>query len=296
VIGDITQNLKYGSNEESLEAIKLRAPLFFTTQGRAVTEPDYNIIMNRFPRSDSFVGFNVWSGSKEFIDATGNRSLTSNLRDVGHAHFSILNKDYSYISTVQEDDIIDFYNKSKSMMIFTRFIDPVIIKVDISTGINFISEIQIVASDVIDKVNTYIKTLEGFNTSYLESNIISFIDAIPEINYLTYEATFAASINYKGPDFFRLSNQIIPSSLSLTTAEFALFDDGAGLLRYNLIGNGPSTIGSVDYVNGIIIFDDDIPDLYGMIDIPVSFTNDNKLNMAKETFLFFENISNEILR
>lgn len=295
-IGDITQILSYGANEESLESIKLRAPLFFTTQGRAVSEPDYNILMTRFPRYDSFAGVNIWSGEKEYIDASGNLSLDTKLRDLGHAEIVALNKDYTYLTQEQKDDITLFYSKRKAMMIFNKYLEPSLIKVNINTSINFIAEIKINPDNIVTQINNYLKNLEGFKKSYQKSNIIAFIDDIPEINYMIYDASFQFSINYQGIGFFRTFNKIKSNSLTITIGSQTVYDDGFGVLKYKVDENTPTDIGTIDYDNGIIKFTQDIELLHGILDFSIEFIDENKIIVDKESFLFFNSISNTILR
>ena len=72
-----------GTAKQSLESIKLSAPLFRTTQGRAVTEDDYNYILGM--KFSEYKGINAWSGAKEFIDIESLmiEAMTTHLTQVG---------------------------------------------------------------------------------------------------------------------------------------------------------------------------------------------------------------------
>lgn len=285
----VTQILNYGSNEETIEGIKMRAPLYYTTQGRAVTESDYNYMMLSYSKYDTFADINIWSGSDEFIDVTGNLSLTSNLRDLGHAEITVLNNDYSYVNTSQKDDIRAFFNNRKAMTCFSRFVDPVILKIEPDIDIKLAVKTQTDISEIRSTINTYLKTLEGFKKTYQRSNIVAFIDNVSEIDYIVFDLSYILSINYTGVGFFRSFNEIAPGSI-ITTFNGKPFIDDAGILRYD--GN---QIGTVDYTGGIIDFTVDESELYGILDIPINFVNENQLVFQREVFLFFEDIILDIL-
>jgi len=55
-----------GSDRQSTESIKKSMTLFFSTQGRAVTETDYNAILRS--KFTEFKDIRVWGGNREFID------------------------------------------------------------------------------------------------------------------------------------------------------------------------------------------------------------------------------------
>jgi len=65
---EVLATLDNGVGKQDTESIKINAPYFLSTQGRAVTEPDFNYILkNKFVEYD---GIKAWSGAREFIDVT----------------------------------------------------------------------------------------------------------------------------------------------------------------------------------------------------------------------------------
>lgn len=296
IINSSTHILKNGLNKETNPAIALRAPLFFTTQGRAVTESDYNIIIARYSRFDTFAGGIAWNGADEFIYTDGKLSLTSNLRDVGHVELTFLNSDFSLISDLEKEEITTFLNKVKPMMIFPRFINPTILYVNISTEIDLISEINTDISELESTIYEYLESLQGFKKEYKRSNVIQFIDAQSEVNYIILSTDFNFRIYYNGTGFFRCFNEITPGSVSFVNSEFEFGDDGSGNLQYKLTGGSFSNVGTIDYENGLINITSDLPDAYGFITFALELENINKINTQKECFLTVPFANNTILR
>jgi len=70
--------LDNGSGRQSLESIKESATLFYSTQGRAVTESDYNSLLQS--KFTEFKDIRAWGGQKEFLDVEQimNDAITDN--------------------------------------------------------------------------------------------------------------------------------------------------------------------------------------------------------------------------
>jgi len=64
-----------GAAMQTLASIKTAAPLFLTTQGRVVTEQDYNTVLQA--KFTEYGGIYAWSGGREFIDIE--QMLTDNI-------------------------------------------------------------------------------------------------------------------------------------------------------------------------------------------------------------------------
>jgi len=57
-----------GIGKQTLDSMKISAPLFRVTQGRAVTETDYNYLLGG--KFSEYKGIKAWSGAREYLDMT----------------------------------------------------------------------------------------------------------------------------------------------------------------------------------------------------------------------------------
>lgn len=63
--GNLTK-MDNGVGKQSIESIKVSAPLFRTTQGRAVTESDYNVLLKQ--KFVEYADIKAWGGQREYFD------------------------------------------------------------------------------------------------------------------------------------------------------------------------------------------------------------------------------------
>jgi hypothetical protein len=79
-----------GTARQTIESIKRTAPSYYSTQGRAITESDYDTILQRY--FDEYSSIKAWGGEREFLDvqelltdelvAQGNPTSTDGLATV----------------------------------------------------------------------------------------------------------------------------------------------------------------------------------------------------------------------
>jgi hypothetical protein len=100
-----------GSDKESIEEIKFRAPIFYTTQNRAVTKNDYSVLLKRdYPNIESI---SIWGG--EEYDPP----------QYGKAFISIKPTEGYSLTAAQKDSIINDVIKNRSILTVTpEIIDP----------------------------------------------------------------------------------------------------------------------------------------------------------------------------
>jgi hypothetical protein len=100
-----------GSNKESIDNIKFRAPLYYTTQNRAVTKKDYeSILLKDYPNIDAI---SVWGGEENSPPVYGKTFI------------SMKPKDGYYITAPEKDRIVNEIIKSRSILTVTpEIVDP----------------------------------------------------------------------------------------------------------------------------------------------------------------------------
>jgi hypothetical protein len=100
-----------GAAKESLEDIRFRAPIFYTTQNRAVTKTDYEtILLKDYPNVDSI---SVWGGEEEVNPV------------YGKVYISLKPKENFAISIKEKERIANEIIKNRSILTVTpEIVDP----------------------------------------------------------------------------------------------------------------------------------------------------------------------------
>jgi hypothetical protein len=126
--------LTNGIDKQSITSIKETAPLWYSTQGRAVSENDYNFILKK--RYSEFADIRAWGGNREFIDleslinnyTPGVGSLADEIRLGIQAIMgtkynpNIYANEYLAIDTITQDDLNDgYYDRDVGYVYFSIF-------------------------------------------------------------------------------------------------------------------------------------------------------------------------------
>lgn len=184
-----------GENAESLNEIKSRAILFYTTQNRAITESDFNILISRYSGYSDFKAIALWGGQKEYINASYSLVENGPFQDTGYIYVSALkdNADiykYSYLTETEKTNITDFFAPYKFTTMLFKYVNPITIYISPSIRIKLKNLIDIDANIIQETIDEYLTdTYTGMNKTFSKSNATRFIDSIGEINYsdFTYE-------------------------------------------------------------------------------------------------------------
>ena len=204
VTGICLTNLGNGENAESLDEIKSRAILNYTTQNRAITENDYDNLFFRYSGYSEFQDFVFFGGEKVYIDIDGletEYAEGTSWKDVGYVYFSGLKKSddpykYGYLTSQDKQLIENFYDPYKIITVFLKFVDPVVIyfnptfRIKLNTAVNFDS---LAFKDTIDNYLT--NNYTGMNLTVSKSNIIKYIDSISVVKYSDLDFTTFAKVN-----------------------------------------------------------------------------------------------------
>ena len=270
-----------GAEPETINSIKLNAPLDYAAQGRAVTVNDYKTYVRRlFPNTQAVSVFGGEDGS--FDTSTG----VSSIPEYGKVFISIKSSTGNDLTTVQKNNLIRDLAPYK-----VSSITPVIVNAEttfliLNTTIQYDSTATTqTATDLESLVNTTISNynsndLQSFNSPFRHSKLLGLIDNTDTaiLNNTTtvtlaklFTPVISTSINYNlifNNKFFNphsghnsSGGGIISSTgfylNNLTTTTYFFDDDGSGNLRVYSVVSGErvyldSTAGTVDYTNGTI--------------------------------------------
>ena len=302
-----------GAEPESIESIKLSAPLDYASQGRAVTTQDYKIYVKKlFPNAKTV---SVWGGEDGSYDPSLGVLATPEYGKVFISIKSITNKN---LTSVQKSNLVSALAPYKVASITPVIVDAettniiltVTAQYDKNATTSSPSELESKISNTLSNYNN--SNLETFDQPFRHSKVTSLIDNT-DTSILNSTATVVIgkfftpllnsessySINFNNriynphpnhniqqggvissTGFFLRENTIYTQS-DTSSKEYFLDDDGNGTVRlYSLTGltriYNPIAAGSVNYMTGII-------NLLPMNFISVSNVDGNTSNQIRVT-------------
>ena len=277
-----------GTDEESVESIKLHAPLFYQSQRRGVTVRDWFAIFNRYSKASLFKDKNIWGGENENVDTLLSDDIVETpdtYRNVGKVIFTTINSDYSFLSTADNTLLMNYLELYKIIGLRLRFIEPNIMTITPTVNIAISPSLSFSQSTFETNINSYLDDYDKFNTTFYKAKLTKRINEENAILY-SYE-TFTTTITAKNESYkvIRIGNEILQNSISGTVDGLTLDDDGSGNIRYNSVN-----VGTVNYVTGFIII---TSALSTVDDYTFSFDlySDEFINATRETILKFEDIT-----
>tara|TARA_B100000965_G_scaffold14494_1_gene10884 strand:- start:8858 stop:10663 length:1806 start_codon:yes stop_codon:yes gene_type:complete len=276
-----------GEDIESISKIKYLAPKFFSSQNRAVTSSDYEVIAR-----------NVYPAISDIIVFGGEEQVPP---DYGKVFLSIKPSDASFLSAYTKKQIQEDLKKYSVGSVRPVLVDPSILYVEMDSKINFdgtLTELlpQQIASNGAKAILEYLKTsqTEKFNGKFRYSKFISVIDesdrAIKSnLTSITLRKDFYAQLN--SSSFYEICYQNafeiecdepVVSSTGFITLEYPnyttyLEDRSGKIVLYRLDSvTGEKivlndSLGDVDYAKGEIM-------LYDLTIIQGSFS-DNRIEL-----------------
>ena len=278
-----------GAEPESINSIKLSAPLDYASQGRAVTIEDYKIFVKKlFPNTQSVA---VWGGEDGSYDVTTGVSSTP---QYGKVFISIRTTTGNNLTSIQKSNLVSSLSPYKVASISPVIVDAeityiilgVTIQYDKNATTSSPSELEAKVSTTLTNYNN--TDLLTFNNPFRHSVVTSRIDN-SDSSILNSTATVAIG-KYFTPELgtqksytINFSNKLynphpahsvnqggIVSSTGFyitegspyiekdtTSKEYFLDDDGSGNLRlFHLSGleriYNVLKVGTVDYESGIV--------------------------------------------
>ena len=270
-------NAAGGAEAESLQSIKLNAPLDFAAQGRAVTSEDYKLYARKlFPNTQTV---SVWGGEDGSYNTSSGVSATA---EYGKVFISIKSTTGENLTTTQKDQLVKDFEPYKVASITPVVVDPETTFLILGITFSYDSSATTkTATDLSSLINT---TLENYNTTNLntfnapfrhsqlqgliddtDTSILMNTTTVTMAKLFTPTTTGSTSytINFNNAFYNPVSgyqNAVIASTgffISSASTEYFFDDDGSGNLRIYSIASGTKTYysetaGAVDYVNGII--------------------------------------------
>lgn len=313
--------LENGADEESIDAIRINAPLYYTTQNRAVTQDDHNILVKRYGQFDTFFDAFLWGGELEFVEEapvippTIPPSFYKRLvefwpskefpfTDVGNVYVSALKDDFDYLNDTEIADLITFLDRTKIIAIFYKFLQPQIVHILPTVNIKHESVLNLDTVAIANQIDTWLNdNLEGFNKTFHLSNLIKFVDSIDEV--IETSISFTSRVTVKDHPYVavRLWNPVVPGSINGTVAGEPLVDDGAGNILW---GTVPQIVGSITYTppptpqsaaqtGGFMIINQEDYVSFGLpanstYDINFEYQSQRTVELNRESFMLFDPI------
>ena len=270
-------NASGGSEAETLQSIKLNAPLDFAAQGRAVTTEDYKLYARKLFANTQAVS--VWGGEDGSYNTSSGVSATA---EYGKVFISIKSTTGENLTITQKDQLVKDLEPYKVASITPVVVDPettfLILGITYSYDSNSTTK---TATDLSGLVNT---TLQNYNTTYLntfnspfrhsqlqglvdgtDTSILMNTTTVTMARLFTPTTTGSTSytINFNNAFYNPVSgyqNSVIASTgfyIASASTEYFFDDDGSGNLRIYSIVVGVKTYysitaGTVDYINGLI--------------------------------------------
>lgn len=260
-------NLSNGTEAETLEQIKYRAPLYYDTQARAVTKNDYEtLLIKDYPQIEHV---RVWGGEENappkygvvFISAKPKGSLAFN--------------------TLEKQNILQSIIRPRSMVsIEAEIVDPEYLNITLDVTVRYegrknnlsSGEIESLVRESIDQYA--IDKLSGFDTNFRYSSLLRYVDSsdssitgnnvevglkyslTPPFNVVqSYNFSFQSALDLG--DVLHEVRSIKSSSFIFNGFETFIADDGNGnLFSFRNFGTSriivQQSVGSVNYATGEI--------------------------------------------
>ena len=255
-----------GSEKESINSIKFKAPLDYASQGRAVTINDYKVFVpNVFPDTDSV---QVWGGED------------NDPPTYGKVFISILTKDGNDLTNSQKANINEALKQYNVGSIRTEITNPETIFIRLTVNFDYNSTITSKsAADLEAAVNATINdynndNLKQFNGNFRYSELLTLIDntdpsILSNITTVQMAKNFTPTLNETTKYEVKFANGIYnPHSghepvisstgfkINGNTNELFL-DDSNGIIRtYYLVGTTRTYVdenfGTINYDLGLI--------------------------------------------
>jgi len=270
-------NASGGAEGESLQSIKLNAPLDFAAQGRAVTTEDYRLYARKLFANTSTVS--VWGGEDGSYNTSSGVSATA---EYGKVFISIKSTTGENLTLSQKDQLIKDLEPYKVASITPVIVDPETTSLILGVTYSYDSNVTTkTATDLSSLINSTLQTynttnLNTFNAPFRHSQLTGDIDdtdnsilmntttvTMGRLFTPTTTGSTSYTINFNNAFYHPVDgyqNTIIASTgfyIEGGTTEYFFDDDGSGNLRIYSIAVGVRTYysvtaGTVDYTNGLI--------------------------------------------
>jgi len=266
-----------GDEPETIQSIKLNAPLDYAAQGRAVTTEDYKLYARKLFANTQAVS--VWGGEDGSYNTSSGVSATA---EYGKVFISIKSTTGENLTTTQKDQLIKDFEPYKVASITPVVVDPettflilgVTFNYDSSATTKTATDLGSLIGVTLQNYNT--TNLNTFNAPFRHSQLTGLIDdtdssilmntttvTMAKLFTPTTTGSTSYTINFNNAFYNPVSgyqNSVIASTgfyINGETTEYFFDDDGSGNLRIYSITVGVKTYysseaGTIDYANGLI--------------------------------------------
>ena len=274
-------NATGGSNPETIQSIKINAPLDYAAQGRCVTVDDYKTYTKKLFANTQAVS--VWGGEDGSYDTS--TGVSSN-PEYGKVFISIKSTTGENLTTVQKSNLVAAFAPFKVASITPVVVDPETTYLILNVSFNYDStattstkdELASLISTTISNYNS--SDLQEFNSSFRHSKLTGLIDdsdtsILNNTTTVTMGKFFTPvllstsyTINYNNAfynpytGYNTASGGVIASTGfyldNSTETEYFFDDDGSGNLRIYSLSSAAvrtylnNTAGTVNYTTGVI--------------------------------------------
>ena len=274
-------NATGGSNPETIQSIKINAPLDYAAQGRCVTVDDYKTYTKKLFANTQAVS--VWGGEDGSYDTS--TGVSSN-PEYGKVFISIKSTTGENLTTVQKSNLVSAFAPFKVASITPVVVDPETTYLILNVSFNYDStattstkdELASLISTTVSNYNS--SDLQEFNSSFRHSKLTGLIDDTDTsiLNNTTtvtmgkfftpFSSSSSYNINFNNAFYnpytgYNTASGGVISSTGFyldnsTETEYFFDDDGSGNLRIYSLSTGAvrtylnSAAGTVDYTNGTI--------------------------------------------
>ena len=270
-----------GAEPESIQSIKLNAPLDYASQGRAVTTKDYEVYVKRlFPNTQAV---SVWGGEDGSYDSSTGVSSTP---EYGKVFISVKSTTGVDLTSAQKTNLETALAPYKVASVTPVVVDAETTSLILGITIMYDSSATTynadqIASLVATTVSNYNSSdLQSFNAPFRHSKLLGLIDntdssILNSVATVTMAKNFTPTLSVSTSYRLNFNNKFlnphsghnaenggIISSTGFylngnTSVEYFFDDDGTGNLRsYSLVAGVRTynnlTAGTVDYENGLI--------------------------------------------
>ena len=294
-----------GTEAETLQSVKLNAPLDYAAQGRCVTAEDYKIYAKKlFPQTQAVQVFGGESGS--FDPTLGVTSTAS----YGRVYISIKSTTGNNLTSAQKTQLVKDFQKFNVASITPVIVDPDIVKLFLNVNFKFdssrtIKEKDTLVTDVTTTLTNYDSSeLQSFGKVFRHSQVTGLIDdtntaILSNITNVILAKSITPTLGSSSSFNIYFNNALYnPHSghnsgaggiLTSTgfkvkgdaTNEYFFDDDGDGnIRRYYLVGitrtYADSAAGTINYTTGAIVLNgiiiESISNVDGVASTSIRFT------------------------
>ena len=166
-----------GAESESIDSIKLNAPLDYAAQGRCVTVDDYKTFTRKLFANTQAVS--VWGGEDGSYDTS--TGVSSN-PEYGKVFISIKSTTGSNLTSVQKSNLVAAFAPFKVVSITPVIVDPETTSIILNVTFNYDSTATTYTKDELSSLiattisNFNSTDLQEFNSSFRHSKLTGLID------------------------------------------------------------------------------------------------------------------------